>query len=368
MISALALPVLLAASAVVVDESAHSVEFTATSTDCGLDTQLEFLFVGPNSDHDYESMFVTDASVSEIAAAFAKAGIPAGIDVDAKGCRFWPVGNRLEMEPSFASMVREMRGVPVPPAVFTGGSRDGKGVPEAETNMPCAVFALYSCPQSLVQLDDALDQSATYGRFQPAVKIPKGEKRKFKFTWSGSNDWERAELRLESGKLGEAVARLRAMSAERAVSVVPDFSPEMTLKEAADAATALSMIDSAKVKVNGFREGQFFYRAFLPLEKWRDRKERLAQPPEVHFREGGAFAVVEIKEDWSDPDSTDPKLVVTEHPCKDVAAAAKLTDELTGNTLSALLFAKGTAKLSDIFAFRRASKANIVNWYVFIEE
>lgn len=366
--AALAASALLADGKVSFDAEKHSVTFTATSTDCGMDTQLEFLFVGPGSDHDYESMFVTDSSVTEIAEAFRKAGIPVGRDIDEKGCRFWPVGCQLRMEPSFASMVKEMRGAAVPPIIFTGGLRDAKGVPEAETNMPAAVFALYNCRQSLIQLDDALDQSATYGRFQPGVKIPKGEKRTFTFSWNGEQGWESVDLALESGKIGEALVSLKKKSEKRELTVLPRFSPEMTLKEAADAATALSMIDSARVKINGFAEGQFFYRAFLPLEQWRDRKERLAQPPEVHFNDDGGFTVVRITEDWSDPNSTDPRLVVKEHPCKTLAEAAKLADDFTGNTLSALVYASPTTKLSRLYDFRKAVKSGIVNWYMFQEQ
>ena len=53
-----------------VDKANHSVSISAVSTDPGIDMQLEFLLVGPNSDRDYEAMFVTEASIAEIAAAF----------------------------------------------------------------------------------------------------------------------------------------------------------------------------------------------------------------------------------------------------------------------------------------------------------
>ena len=58
------------ASGVSADPGKHSVTITAVSTDCGLDAPLEFLFVGPDSDRAYEALFVTEASVAEIADAF----------------------------------------------------------------------------------------------------------------------------------------------------------------------------------------------------------------------------------------------------------------------------------------------------------
>lgn len=359
---------LLAAAPVTFDAARHSVTLTAVSTDCGVDTQAEFLLVGPNTDHDYESMFVTEASVTDIAKAFAAAGIPLGRNVDFTSCRFWPVGEELTMEPAFTNFVREMRGDTTPSVLYTGGLRDAKGVPEAETNMPSAVFALYGCAQSLLQFNDALDQSATYGRFQPAVKIPKGEKRTFTFTWNGNPTHESVSLKVAPGKAAEAFTGLKDKAEKRQLDVIVDFAPEMTVKEAMAAANALALIDSPRVKINGAAEGQLFYRAYLPLEKWRDRKERLAQPPEVHLKGDGTFVVTRIVEDWkSDPESTDPRLVVSDHPCKDVAEAAKLLDEYCGNTVTILVFAGETTPVSRIYELKKAVTCTVYNWYVFTE-
>ncbi|MGN0855720.1 MAG: hypothetical protein ACI4R9_09415 [Kiritimatiellia bacterium] len=350
------------------DAGKHRVTFSIVSTDCGLDAQLEFLFVGPTSDRDYESMFVTEASVQAIADAFDKAGFPRGVPIDVRTCRFWPVGNAVEMEPSFTNLVREMRGEPLPKVIYTGGLRDAAGVPEAQTNMPSAVFALYNCGQSLITLNDTLEQSVTYGRFQPAIKIPKGEKRSVTFTWKGNTDTAPLMLGLRPGNLAEAMATLREKSATAELDVRTDFAPELTVKEAGACAQALALLDSTRIKLNGFREGQLFYRAFLPLEKWRDRKERLAQPPEVHFKTDGSVLVNEIIEDWSgDEETIEPKLSVREHPCADLAAAAQLCDTLSARTQTIFVFTSPETKLADIYAFRKGMANPPLNWYVFTE-
>ena len=367
MIAPLLASLFIAAAPVTFDAESHSVTFTATSTDCGLDMQLEFLFVGPNSDRDYESMFVTDASVKEIAEAFDKAGIPRGRFIDAAASRFWPAGDVLQMKPAFAELVREMRGEKVPPVIYTGGTRDKTGLPEAETNMPAAVFALYGCGQSLVHLDDSLDQSVTYGRFQPAVKIPKGERREFTFTWDGKKFWEPHTMKLERGKIAEELASLKEHSSRCEVDVTADFSGDLTVAEAAVFAQAIAMVDSSRVKINGFPEGQLFYRAYLPMEKWRDRRERLSQPPEVHFRPDGTLTVVHVKEDWSDENSLDPKLTPEEFVFTDVAAAAAKTEALAARTSTVLMFAPADTKLSRVFEFRRGVKGSVATWYVFQE-
>ena len=367
MLSMLLASLCLAAAPVTFDAERHSVTFTATSTDCGLDMQLEFLFVGPNSDRDYESMFVTDASVKEIADAFDKAGIPRGRSIDHAASRFWPAGNVLEMKPSFSELVREMRGEKVPPVIYTGGLRDKSGFPQAETNMPAAVFALYGCGQSLVHLDDSLDQSVTYGRFQPAVKIPKGERREFTFTWDGKKFWEPHALKLERGNVAEAITALKEHASRCEVDVTADFSDDLTVAEAAGFAQAIAMVDSSRVKINGFPEGQLFYRAYLPMEKWRDRRERLSQPPEVHLRADGSYVVVNIKEDWSDEASLDPRLTPEESVFADCAAAAAKASSLAARTSTILLFAPADMKLSRIFEFRRGVKGAVSTWYVFQE-
>jgi hypothetical protein len=271
--------------------------------------------------------------VKDIAAAFEKAGMPLGKPASAKSCRFWPIGTKVKMEPDFWSLVRDMRDERRQPIVWTGGTREPDGAPVAATNMPLAVFALYNLPQSLMQFDDALDQSATYGRFQPAVKIPKGEKRTFKFTWTGETNGGKHEM-------------------------TPDFPPEMTVGDAIKLAGALSELDSPATKVNGFKDGQFFYRAFLPRESWRDRKERLTQPFEVRFADGSPALTV-IKEDWSDQNATDPKLIAAEATFESVAK-----DDRTD---TCFIYAPKSMKLADVYAVCRLLPKAVVNWYVFGE-
>lgn len=348
------------------DAEKHSVSFTVVSTDCGLDTPVEFLFAGPGSDHDYESMFLTEAPVAEIEDAFAKAGIATGAPVDSPGCRFWPVGAFVEMEPSFGTFVRETFGETVPKIVHTGGSREPTGEPVAATNMPLAVFALYNFPQSLLQLDDSLDQSPTYGRFRPAVKIPKGEKRTVTFRLSGPPA-RRETATFVPGGAPAAFAELRAKSSGGELDVLCDFSPELELSEAAAVAGALSAVDSPEVKINGFAKGRFYFRAFLPLEKWRDPKERLCQPPEVHFAPDGSVKVVETREKWPEGDSLDPELARVEHPAASLEEAAKKASELAGRTYTMLLFAPASTKLSLLYDFKAATSAEVLNWYVFPE-
>ena len=312
----------------------NSVSITVTSVDPGLDCPLEFFVVGPGSDNDYESLFVAEDSVADIDAAFRKAGMPLGSPIAHKECRFWPIGTKVRIEPDLWTLVRDSRDEQKRSPVWTGGTREADGSAAAATNMPLSVFAFYNCAQSLILFDDALEQSVVYGRFLPAVKIPKGEKRTIKFSWTP----------------GETNGGKHVMT--------PDFPPEMTVEAAAKLAAALAQLDSPDTKVNGFKEGQFFYRAFVPRESWRDRKERLTQPYEVRFVEGKPDLTV-IKEDWSDPDATDPKLEVSK------ATFESVKDRTDIDTC--FIFAPRSMKLSEVYAVRPLLPKSVVNWYVFGE-
>ena len=352
------------------DATKHSVTFTAAATECGVDAQLEFLFVGPSSDRAYEAMFVTDDPISEIIAAFEKAGIPSGKSFDPSRCQLWPVGKILHIEPGFMTFLKDHLNKPLPHLVYTGGLRNAKGELLAATQMPQALFALYSCPQSPILFEDNMDQSQTYGRFTPLVKIPKGEKRSFTFTWKEDADYASKTLKLEKGTLAsEAIKKLilEAKDSKLTFDILCDFAADMTLKEAVDAANALQIIDSPKIKINGFKDSQLFYKAFLPQVKWRDRKERIAQPPEVRFNTNGTFSVSEIIEDWSDEDSLNPKLSLKTIEYTDISTAAKEAMKLVGKTATVFFYANDDTLLGRLYEFRSKLPHEGLNIYVFNE-
>ena len=357
----------LAKSEVVYDAAKRTVSFDVVSTDCGVDTEIEFLFVGPNSDHDYESMFKTVAPVSEIADAFAKAGFPLGSPMSTDDCRFWATGDEVVMEPAFTNLVKDLRSKKQPRMIFTGGSRNAKGEADAAREMPEAVFALYNLSQSLILFDDFLDQSATYGRFKVAQKIPAGEKRRITFKYVSGTAHRKETVKIGDTNLVELANHLKAKSAGASLDVLCDFDPKTTLKSARDAARLLQMLDSVKIKINGIKEGQLYYKAYLPLEKWRDRKERLAQPPEVRFAADGSISVTEIKEDWSDENSLDPKLTPVEKRYTDAQAAADAVDAVASKVFTVFFFAPENFEIGRIFEFRKKLKTPKLNIYVFTE-
>ena len=357
-LSIVAFAISMCAASVHADAEGRSVKFSATATGIVPTTPVEFFFVAPGSDRDYEAMFITDDSAAKIAKAFEKGGIPEGRFLDERACRFWPAGRRIKITPDPWQFIsdKELPDGPLP-LVYTGGERDASGAPVADTNMPAAVFALYNVGQSMIMLDDTLDQSVVYGRFIAKKGMEKGEKVEFTVSWDGASGTVQYPLLLEPGNLKESIEAMRSAATDCGLDVTPSFSPDLTLAEATTAANALAVLDSRQVRVNGFKDGQFFYRAFLPLEKWRDRKERLAQPLEVHLSATHVDYTV-VDEDWN-VEGLDP--ILTPRTVDHDEAVKVKTD-------TCFVFASSDTKLARLYEIKKSLPSSLCNWYFYIDQ
>ncbi len=349
----------LLAAPLVVDTERHTVSIEATATGVSEGTSLEFLLVDPQSEKDYEALFVTKASLAEIAAAFRQAGIPCGQSVNLAQARLWPVGQQLDVSPTITNLLKDVRGELTPATIYTGGT----------TNTTDGyVFALYNCPQSLLQLNDSLEQSPTYGRFKPLKPLAKGTPQTFTFMWKGMPTWAPYTLSLDTAHLQTALLALKAKAEQTELDVTTDFTASLTVKEAQDIAAVLQILDTPRVKLNHMAPGQFYYRAFLPKEQWRDRKERLTQPPELYLQPDGSWKLVEIQEDWSDEDSLDPKLIVVEHTNTNLETVLSEVARIAQKSQTAFIFAPATTTLETLYKLKSAEKGTILNWYIFTHE
>lgn len=305
--------------------STNCVSFTAKAT--GIDTvvPVEFIIAGPDSDRDYESLFLSDDAPADIVAAFRKAGIPTGKTYDVDKCVLWPVGSVVEFEPKIDTLikVKPEDNYTLFDSIYTGGN--------GNADMPLAIYSTYTLGQSLFSFDDSLDQSLVYGRFTGARQWQKGEAITFKVTWKG----------------------------QTTTDSTPDFPADKSLAEAVKYARAVQLLDQRTSKVNGFKDGQFYYQAFLPKEQWRDRKERLVQPVELHVSATNVTATV-IDEDWS-VEGADPKLT-TRNVDFDLAFAEKAK---TTNTV--FFYAPGDTKLERLYELKKRIPATFKNFYVYVD-
>jgi len=333
--------------------------FTATATGVEKGTAIEFFFAGPNTDRAYETLFTLDESVN----SFCKridAAIPRGIHVDATTCRLWPTGCQVRFDPPLERFVCTdipgRKDLPVP--IYTGGLRNKMDKPVACETMPASVFSAYSLPQSPIVFSEPFEQGAVYGCFTAASSLEKGMKVTFTVIIDEDTMPRKLELTAEKESLPQLVNTLRTEAASGEVDAKVILSDALTVKEAAAVAQALSVIDSPRIKINGCQG--LFYRAFLPLEKWRDRKERLHQPFELSLRPDGSDELLYIEEDWN-VEGNDPKL--SPHRIS-FQQAQRFTE-----TDTCFIYAPATQTLSRVFySIKQLKSAHIVNWYVFSKD
>ena len=291
----------------------NCVTFTATSTGIGASTPVEFFLAGKGSDRDYETVFLLDDPVEKLAEALEKGGLPLGKPISQTRCDLWPIGQNVTLTPPPSDFLDSTPPEGIDsflPICHTGGARDAKGRPEAESEMPKAVFALYDCPQSLLQYGAIFPQELVYGCHLLTNALAKGERRSFTISWSSSPSYRSVDLELRADNATSLLETLKRESSSADLVVRVSFNPEVSIAACTAFANALSVIDSRHIKINGFKSGNLFYRAFLPLVKWRERKERLVQPFEITLDGTGKATAVRIEENWN-VEGIDPKL--TEH-------------------------------------------------------
>ena len=382
---------------VAVDAAAHSVRILVEATGLGPADTVEFFAIGPLSDRAYESFFVTVASPAAIADAIERAGVPRGVPPDIAGARLWPCGEKLTLtaQPvsmneaggsrscatatnapvlAFADLLvdkaeKEEGAILSAPVVYTGGARDASGAVVAATNIPCAVFALYSHTPSLLQLNGQFDQSTVYGRFRAKKVWPAGSLFELALRWDGRTTVLRRDVELTVPALKEKLTALRADAAAHDLFVRMSFGEGVTVGEAAEIAQALSLVDGKGLKMDGPMPGQFFFRAFLPDSAWRARPGRLFQPVEVHVAADGAKKFVFVEEDWSG-EGLDPVLKPKETPFAEWAELPKLiaqTGEKGAKINVLFLFAPKATPVSALTPAVSALGDRIGTFYVFGE-
>ena len=369
---------------VVVDASARSVRFLVEATGLDKADPAEFFAIGPLSDRAYESLFVTVPSPAAIVSALERVGVPRGVPPDITGARLWPCGEKLTLTAkpvstngqtlAFADLLndvseKEEGAILHAPFLYTGGVRDASGVVVAATNIPCAVFALYSHSPSLLLLDGQFDQSSVYGRFRAKIGCAAGDLFELTLRWDGRTTVLRRDVVFTVSNMKDKLAALRAEAAGRDLFVIPSCGEGTTVDEAASIAQALSLLDGKGLKVGGAASGRFFYRAFLPNPAWRERPGRIFQPFEVHVAADGKKKFIFIEEDWSG-EGLDPVLKPHETPFAEWSELSKLiaqTGEQGAKINVLFIFAPKATPVSTLTPIIPAVGSRITTFYVFGE-
>ena len=325
--------------------------------------------------------------LSDIVRAVECLGLARGGCVGSRPFRFWPCGERVEVT------VRrlDVSDAPTRPLqvliddketaaplvgegglVFTGARWEGATC-RADTNMPSSVIALYNAPDTVFDVPFQVGQSEVYGRLSLAEALPygapleivlrpllpaDGRPRVLPLTVSAAWDGGRVTLTCAhadgraatEGEMAEVLSWLRAQAGSgREPYVTVRFDDAMPLRRAADVARVFDMLDGKGIKLDGKADDGLYPKAFLPLEKWRERKDRHPQPFELHVTRAadGALSkkLVFIEEDWT-VEGLDPKLTPRDYPFTEWAELPKLVTQTGGvDSKVRLLFVYAPADL-----------------------
>ena len=372
----------------------------------------EFLLVGPMSDRAYESAAVTVAKPSAIVQAVEKIGVPRGGGVGSRPFRFWPCGERVTAsvrdlekpgaeEQPLQALVRDAEAasplIGEGGLVFSGGRWSGPEACLTDTNIPCSVISLYNERGTLFDVPFQVGQSEVYGRSTLASELPcgrllevvlrplapaDGKPRVLPLTVTASMDGGEVALAcagadgavVKKAKLSDALTWLRSKAAEgRELFLTVDMDDGMPLRRAAEVARVFGMLEGSGVKLDGKTDKGVFPRAFLPQEKWRERKDRNPQPFELHVSAGADGKVdkklVFVEEDWN-VQGLDPKLTPRDYPFEAWSDFPKLIEQAggPGNKVSMLfVFAPADMTLGQFMPGVRAVAERLPLVYVFAD-
>lgn len=338
---------------VVADKQKGEVRLLAEAVGHPVGITTEFLLVGPLSDRAYEAAAVTVAKPSDIVRAVEHVGVARGGGIASRPFRFWPCGER------FVATVRQLDGKEKPlqslirdadasapllgegGLVFTGGHWNSANECWSDTNMPSSVISLYNEPCTIFDVPFQVGQNEVYGRLTLAEALPYGTlleivlrplmpkdglPRVLPLVVTASMRGNEVELTcakangavLKQAGLADALTWLKTLSEQgRELFVTLDMDDAMPLKQAITVARVFGMLDGKGIKLDGKTSQGLYPRAFLPQEKWRERKDRNPQPFELHVTQDAAGKIsktlIFIEEDWT-VEGLDPKLTPKEYP------------------------------------------------------
>ena len=339
---------------VIADKQKREVRFLAEAVGHKVGTMVEFLFIGPWSDRAYEALAVSIAQPGDIARAVEYLGIKRGGGVGSRPFRFWPCGERISFtfsrvdavvkaDKAISRLISEAqtdapliddRGF-----VFTGGIWSGTNC-LTDTVMPCSVFALYNEPGTIFDNHLKADQGEVYGRLTVAEDFKQGELIEIVVRPLKADGVEASVLHtlvrvelvnkalsltcvseageiLQQGTLAEMILWAKSQAeAGRDHFMTLEMADTLPLMLARQVAGVFEMLDGKGLKLDGKTEKGLYPKAFLPLEKWRQRDKRDYQPFELHVSKkddgGVAKKLVFIEEDWNVA-GFEPKLIPREY-------------------------------------------------------
>ena len=357
----------------VADKKKQRVEIYVETTQASAGGDVEFFLVGHESSHGYEAMAWSFARPAAVHEALQFIGMTRGLPVDVRKLRFVAKGERVIA--SFAPLgeedattrlestlldTRNDKPMAEDGFIYTGSlmvptTREATNmVLAADYYDPFSIIPMFNDPFAIMDVPWTMSQGEVFQNMEatnhdlaphtlmklilePAIKdgkkgvvelvlrvdMEKGYLLKDK---DGDIINEDPTLETVIDTLGTFLTKGQTPHLQ------PDFDKALKLDRMRDLATIIELL---KIKTNIMieppKEGQLYYKAFLPAEAGRKVEGRLTQPWELHLdiekHDGKALLVIH-EETWKEG-QLDPDLTRHEFPVNDAKAArASINDYL----------------------------------------
>ena len=408
------------------DRRIQQVRIVAEATGLAGKEIAEFLLIGEQSSHGYESLAVAFAKPSDVHAALEFIGMKAGRSVDSRKLQLWPKGERVLLSASGrnpTSVVQNVRmeallsgagtgeAMPASGLVFTGSrlvpARDDAGIEvyAADEYDPRSIAANYNESSSVLVVPGQAPKNRVYGSqlVNPAYVLPAYDLLNIVMEPEYKNGRMRVVdlgLTVMPGPANPTNAKadlsfclqqpdgvLTNMQLNDVLAVftglVEDghdpfvglqFDEVLKLGDIHELCKLLASIET----VNGIRieppaVGQLYYRAFLPNEDFRNREDRFAQPWELRIETsdsssaGSTGILTRITEVWHD-DVIKPELQIVDHEIGTPADMGRILKKEGSGLPVILVFAARDLTYGDIMPYLRPVLKDYDTVYVFLDK
>lgn len=315
------------------DKTGRVVRISAESIHLNPGTPVEFPLITLDSGKDYEALAVSFASAFDIREALTFIGLTPGYGVDSTKLRFWPKGDRVGMSfcyqadgtngPSCTRRAEQLvwdtrtsKTLPETGFIFTGSEwlpsvepATGK-VFAADAFTPGSIASLYNEAFTVLDVPRKAEQSVVYEHQIPNPDYLLPSNHLIEITlepFYADNRSHRVDLSLTVGPASNTLSYLLKDASATTVNTnttwtgflaalegffsagmdcyltvnIDDAVPLSSLQKAAQLLNTLD-VDQG-IRIEAPPEGQPYYKAFLPSDRFRARENRPASSAELHL-------------------------------------------------------------------------------------
>lgn len=307
----------------------HQVQIWASATSLAHSDPVEFFLIPPDSGKDYEALAVAYVKPSDVHRALEFVGMKPGRPVDFAANQFWPKGERVFVtfewqQPGHPGITkvraeellintRTAKTLPKTGLVFTGSfwiqpdDAHKKPLYAADVVDPRSIASNFNCRASILDVPRQAVQGDVYGsqKLNPTYRFTPGQRLQVLLQPEYTNGKLRvADLSLKA-ELGQKyvlkdaagtqlnegptfvhvlAACNKLIEAGRDPFLTVTVDPIMTVQQVRELYALLMSVEAEQgIRIEAPPPNELFCRALFPRDQWRDRKNRLGRPWELHL-------------------------------------------------------------------------------------